>query len=151
LIAGPARKLGARLRALDPALLGQGIRYAIAGVVVACVYILTTLFLANVAGIHFQIALVIGYFTAVTTHFFAHRLFVWSHEADFALSAKGQASRYVPMTIAQYGFTALSTSVLPSALGVSTDLVYLVTVACVTVVTFLLLRTRVFHAEQRPT
>ena len=148
-MAGRTARLVARVRTLDRALLGQGVRYAVAGAGVACVYILTTLFLANVAGMHFQIALAIGFVTAVTTHFFAHRLFVWGHETDFALSATSQASRYVPLTIAQYAFTALTTSVLPSALGVSTDLVYLATVVCVTLVTFVLLRTRVFHAEQR--
>jgi putative flippase GtrA len=149
-MAGSARRLVARIRTLDRVLVGQGIRYAVTGAGVACVYILTTLFLANVVGIHFQVALALGFFTAVTTHFFAHRFFVWGHD-DFALSATRQASRYVPMTIAQYAFTALTTSVLPSALGVPTDLVYLVTVVCVTVVTFVLLRTRVFHAEEHPT
>lgn len=142
---GP-RRLAQRVRTLDRALVGQGLRYAITGAGVACVYVLTTLFLSNVVGLHFQLALAIGFFTAVTTHFFAHRLFVWGHGTDFALSATGQASRYVPITIAQYAFTALVTSTLPSALGLPTDAVYLVTVVCVTVVTFVLLRTRVFHS-----
>ena len=140
------RALAQRVRSLDRALLGQGIRFAITGAGVAAVYVVTTLFLANVVGLHFQVALAIGYFVAVTTHFFAHRLFVWGHGPDYALSATGQATRYVPISLAQYAITALATSVLPSALGLPTDLVYLVTVVCVAAATFVVLRTRVFHA-----
>ncbi len=138
------------MRSLDRAVLGQGVRYAITGVAVAGVYILTTLLLANVVGLHFQLALVIGFFTALTTHFAAHRLFVWGHET-FALSVSRQAGRYVPIAIAQYAVTALSTSLLPTALGLATDVVYLVTVACVTLLTFVLLRTRVFHPGEPST
>jgi putative flippase GtrA len=138
-----------QVRSLDRTLLGQGIRYAIAGAFVAVVYILTTLCLSNVVGLHFQLALAIGFLTAVTTHFFAQRYFVWRLGSDYALSAARQATLYVPITIGQYAFTALTTSVLPSALGVPTDAVYLVTAACVTLATFVLLRTRVFHAGER--
>jgi putative flippase GtrA len=145
------RALVQRVRSLDRKLVWQGVRYAITGAGVAGVYVGTTLVLSHVVGIQFQIALAIGFFTAITAHFSAHRLFVWGHESDFALSVPRQIGRYLPLTAAQYGFTALTTSVLPSALGVPTDVIYLATVVCVTLVTFVLLRTRVFHAEDAAT
>lgn len=134
--------------AVGTGLLGQGLRYAITGLGVACVYVLTTLFLADVAGLPFQLALAIGMVVAVTTHFFAQRLFVWSGDREFALPAHRQAGRYLALTLVQYGVTAASTALLPSLLGLSTNLVYLATVACLTGLTFVLLRTRVFHPEQ---
>jgi putative flippase GtrA len=139
------------MRSPESGSLGQGIRYAIAGTGVAAVYMLTTLFLANVAGLPFQVALVIGYGVAVTTHFFAQRHFVWAHAQTFALPVGRQARRYLTITLAQYGVTALSTAVLPSALGLPTNLVYVATVVCVTGIAFVLLRSRVFHPEKHPT
>jgi len=145
------KELVLHMRSPESGSLGQGIRYAIAGTGVAAVYMLTTLFLANVAGLPFQVALVIGYGVAVTTHFFTQRHFVWAHAQTFALPVGRQARRYLTITLAQYGVTALSTAVLPSALGLPTNLVYVATVVCVTGVAFLLLRSRVFHPEKHPT
>ena len=145
------KELVLHMRSPESGSLGQGVRYAIAGSGVAAVYVLTTLFLANVAGLHFQAALVIGYGVAVTTHFFAQRHFVWADGQAFALPVGRQARRYLTVTLTQYAVTALSTSLLPSALSLPTNLVYVATVVCVTGVAFLLLRSRVFHPEQRAT
>ncbi|MGI8728811.1 MAG: GtrA family protein [Solirubrobacteraceae bacterium] len=134
------------LRATRSALLGQGVRYAIVGAGVAGVYVCTTLLLHHVAGLEFQLALAIGFAVAVTTHFAAQRLFVWRHEPPFALPIAHQAGRYLAITAVQYGLTALSTSLLPRLLGVPTSIVYLATAACLTLTTFVLLRTAVFHA-----
>ena len=142
------KRLALHLRSAESGWLRHGVRYAIAGTGVAGVYVITTLFLADVAGLPFQIALAVGLVVAVTTHFLAQRLFVWSHEQAFALPARRQASRYLAITLVQYGLTALATSVLPSALGLPTNVVYLAAVACLTVLTFVLLRTQVFHPEK---
>jgi putative flippase GtrA len=128
------------------ALLGQGSRFAIAGATVAVVYILTTLFLHHVAGLGFQLALVLGLLIGTTTHFLLQRNFVWRHEDPFALSLRHQVGRYVVIASIQYGLTTLSTRLLPPALGVQTDIVYVATVVCLAAMTFLLLRARVFHA-----
>lgn len=137
------------VRAAESGVLGQGVRYAIAGAGVMVVYIATTLGLAA-AGVPFQVALVVGFGVAVTTHFVAQRRFVWRHGPPFALAARRQAGLYLAITAVQYGLTALSTSILPGALGVATNVVYLATAACITVATFVVLRTRVFHAETAP-
>jgi putative flippase GtrA len=126
------------------------VRYVIVGAGVAVVYVATTLVGTHVVGLAFQVALAIGFTVAITTHFLAQRFFVWRHEPPFALSASHQAARYLLITAVQYGLTALSTSILPDALGVPTTIVYLATAACLTLTTFVLLRTRVFHAEPAP-
>jgi putative flippase GtrA len=132
-------------------LLGQGARYAVAGGAVALVYVLTTLALHHAGGLHFQLALALGLVVAVTTHFVAQRAFVWRHERDYALTVGGQAGRYLAVTLVQYALTTLSTAVLPQVLGLATDVVYVATVACLTALTFVLLRTRVFHPAGSPT
>ena len=117
----------------------------------AGVYVAATLLLADVVGLAFQLALAIGLVIAVTTHFVAQRLFVWSRADEFALPVRRQAGRYIAITLSQYGLTALSTAVLPAALGVPTNVVYVATVVCLTGLTFLLLRAHVFHSEQGAT
>ena len=83
---------------------------------------------------------------ALATHFTLQRLFVWMHHEDFALSVERQAGRYLAIALTQYVLTAPSTATLPSALGVSTDVVYLVTTVVLSASNFLLFRSRVFHA-----
>ena len=63
----------------------------------------------------------------------------------FALSAREQAGRYVAIGFAQYAATAALTALLPSVLGVSEQVAYVATVVVISALTFLLLRTRVFH------
>jgi hypothetical protein len=54
------------------------------------------------------------------------------------------------MAASQYGVTAVSTAVLPSVLGLSEEVVYLMTMVFVTTVGFLLMRFVIFHAETAP-
>jgi putative flippase GtrA len=135
-----------RLLTPEGGLLGQGMRYAMSGVVVALVYLLTTTFLALVLGIPFQVALPIGFCLGLTVHFTLQRIFVWVNHDEFALSLRHQAGRYLVFAGAQYGITAASTSLLPGALGLSTEVVYLATVAVVTTTNFVVFRRVVFHA-----
>jgi putative flippase GtrA len=131
-------------------LFGRVVRFAIAGGTVAGVYLLVTLLLAKVAGLPFQAALAIGFATALSTHFTLQRLFVWVHQEEFALPLRAQAGRYLAISLAQYGITAAATGLLPDALDVSTEIVYIATTGLVTVVSFTLFRTRVFHPERAP-
>jgi putative flippase GtrA len=135
-----------RLRSPELGLLGQVFRFAIAGGIVGCVYIVATLLFSHVAGLPFQLALALGFLIALATHFSLQRLFVWVHDEEFALSTRHQARRYLAVALTQYGLTALVTSTVPDALGVSTDLVYLATTACTTLASFVIFRARVFHA-----
>jgi putative flippase GtrA len=143
------RLVPGRLRTLltpEAGLLGQGMRYAMAGSVVAFVYIFSTTFLAVVVGLPFEVALPIGFSLQLAVHFTLQRLFVWVHHEEFALPFQHQALRYLAVAGAQFGTTALSTSLLPRALGLSTEVVYLITVVVLTSANFLLFRNVVFHA-----
>ncbi len=134
------------LRAPGPGILGQGVRFAMSGGAVALVYLTTTTVLADVVGVPFQVALAIGFCAGLAVHFTFQRLFVWGHRETFALPLHHQASRYLVVAAAQYCVTAASTSLLPSALGVSTESVYLVTVGVLTCTNFMVFRSFVFHA-----
>jgi putative flippase GtrA len=127
---------------------GQGVRFVVAGSVVALVYTGTTLILSGVVGVPFQVALLIGYCTALLLHFTLQRVFVWTHHEEFALPVHHQAARYLLVAAAQYGVTALSTAVLPSLLGLPTEVVYLATFAIIVSGNFLVFRHGIFHPQE---
>jgi putative flippase GtrA len=138
------------LRSPSSGLLGQGVRYGLAGATVALVYLSTTTILAEVVRIPFQIALAIGSCVALVVHFTLQRLFVWIHHDEFALPLHHQAGRYLTVAGTQYGLTIASTSLLPAALGVSAEIVYLVTVVVLASTNFLVFRHGIFQADQTP-
>lgn len=143
-----------RLRKLlSPAsgLPGQGTRYAVAGAVVAVVYLASTTLLAVVVGLPFRVALAIGFTLQLTVHFTLQRTFVWVHDEAFALPFRHQMGRYLTVAGAQLGVTAASTWLLPPVLGLSTEVVYLITVALMTIANFLLFRNVVFHPDRAVT
>jgi putative flippase GtrA len=134
-------------RSADSGILGQGVRYALAGGLVTIIYVLSTILLANVVGLPFQLALPIGYCLGLVTHFTLQRHFVWIHDQQFALPLHHQAGRYLLVAGVQYGVTAASTGLLPSFLDLPTVVVYLGTVAAVISTNFLIFRHRIFHGE----
>lgn len=144
---GHARLLARKLRDPDSGLLGQGVRYAISGCIVATVYLGVTTLLADVVGLRFQIALAIGFCCGISVHFTLQRFFVWVHQEEFALPFRHQAGRYLLLSGAQYGLTAASTALLPGALGLPTELVYVATVAILVCTNFIVFRHGVFHAR----
>jgi putative flippase GtrA len=137
-------------RLLTPAsgLLGQGTRYALAGAFVGVVYLSTTTVLAVVLGLPFSEALPIGFALQLVVHFTLQRVFVWVHDENFALPFRHQARRYLTVAGGQLGVTVTTTSLLPPVLGLSTEVVYLISVTLQTAVNFLLFRNLVFHPEQ---
>jgi putative flippase GtrA len=135
------------LREPDPGILRQGLRFAVAGGIVAVVYLTTTTVLAEVFGLPFQAALAIGFCAGLLVHFTLQRLFVWTHHQEFALPLHYQVGRYLIVAAAQYGVTVAATALLPSALGVSAESVYLVTVAVVVSTNFVVFRYGIFHAK----
>jgi putative flippase GtrA len=132
----------------NPSVLGQGVRFALAGGTVAAVYIGTTTILAEITGLPFQAALAVGFCVAMIVHFTLQRTFVWIQDEEFALPMHRQAARYLVLAGAQYGATAASTAVLPRALDVSPEIVYLATVAVVLCINFLVFRHGIFHPEE---
>lgn len=133
------------IRSPEWGLVGQGVRFVISGCLVAATYITVTTLLHFVFGVAFQVALAIGFATGVALHFTLQRLFVWRHHEQFALPVHHQVARYLVVSASQYGITALSTSRLPSVLGVPVEVVYVLTMLTVTSVNFLIFRGRVFH------
>ena len=106
-----------------------------------------TVVLAKGFGLPFEAAFGIGYALALITHFTLQRFFVWSHHEEFALPIHHQLGRYLPVALSNYGLVALAIAVLPRALGTSSLVAYLAATAFMTVVSFLIFRSRVFHAE----
>jgi putative flippase GtrA len=147
--AQPSRRstLVRKLRDPSTGVLGQGVRFLITGCLVSVVYLGLTLLLADVVGLHFQLALLIGFGCGLLLHFTMQRFFVWAQEAEFALPFHHQAVRYLILAGVQYGLTAASTSLLPAALGLPTDLVYVATVGLLVSANFLVFRHGVFHAK----
>jgi putative flippase GtrA len=126
-------------------LLGQGARFVIAGVTVSIVYLSLTSFLALVLGLPFQAALAIGFCLALGLHFTLQRAFVWADRAAFALRARYQVRRYLLASGAQYAMTAACTSLLPAALGLPAEAVYLLAVPLLAATNFFVFRHVVFH------
>ncbi|MGA2320235.1 MAG: GtrA family protein [Solirubrobacteraceae bacterium] len=135
------------LRSPHSGLLGQLVRFGLAGGSVALLYITVTTVLSQVLDVPFQLALAIGFTSGLLLHFTLQRVFVWTHHEEFALALRHQVRRYLTMAAAQYGVTAASTAVLPGALGVSNEIAYLMTMVIVTTAGFLLMRFVIFHAE----
>jgi putative flippase GtrA len=135
------------IRAPDADLIGLGMRFAITGVTVALVSLGATITLAQGVGLPFEAAFAIGYSIAIATHFTLQRVFVWTHHTGFALPLRHQIARYLPVALTNYALVALAIAVLPQLLHVASLVVYLGATAIVTVVSFLLFRAHVFHAD----
>lgn len=135
---------GGRLRQ-RPEIAMQGLRFAIAGGTAAVVYLLSTTALSVVVGMPFQVALAIGSCLALVVHFSLQRMFVWAHQRGFALALPRQIRRYLLAAGAQYGVTVASTALLPAALGLPVEVVYIATALVLALANFLVLRYGVFH------
>ncbi len=125
--------------------LAQGMRYALTGLIVSAVYISITTLLALVSHFPFELALAIGWCTAVCVHFTLQRLFVWTHLEGFALPFGHQVGRYMLVAVSQLIVTATASALLPALLGVPAEAAYLATAMLLTLVNFLVFRNRVFH------
>ncbi len=142
-----ARAAIRHLRSPRSGLFGQLVRFGLAGGLVTLVYVTITTVLSQLLGLPFEVALAIGFAAALLLHFNLQRLFVWIHYEGFALPMQHQVGRYLAMAGTQYGCTAAATAVLPGALGVSTEIVYLATMAVVTTTGFLVMRFVIFHGK----
>jgi putative flippase GtrA len=143
--AGPLHLLWL-LRSPQAGLLGAAVRFALNGGLNAIFYVTCTTLLADVAGLPFQLALALSFSAALCLNFLAQRHFVWATAERYALPAHHQAGRYLLLAGAQYGVTALGTLLLPRALGLPTEAVYIALLAVLSLINFLLLRHRIFHA-----
>ena len=134
------------VHATDIGLLGRGLRYVIAGGIVTVIYLTITTVLANIFGVPFQLAIGIGFATALVVHFSLQRFFVWVHIEEFSLPVREQIGRYLLVAATQYGTTAAVTAFLPSALHLSTTIVFFAWTVVVTASNFVIFRHGIFHA-----
>lgn len=125
----------------------QGLRYIAVGCLVAGLYFVITAGLSELAGLPFQLAMLVGYSTALTVHFVLHRSYTFTTEQGYALSASHQAGRYVTFAVAQYLVVAGAVALGTSLFDVSPLLIWLAIVTPLIAVSFLLLRTRMFHSR----
>lgn len=158
--AGAQRSVGPRVRGAgtrvrvqrllkpEAGLLGQGVRFIVGGCTSAAVYLSSTTVLALVIGLPFELALAIGFCLLVAVNFTLHRMFVWVNRDGFALSFHRQFGRYITFVGAQYALTAASIAALPRVLGLSTELVYVLTALALATVSFVTFRRGVFHAKE---
>jgi putative flippase GtrA len=126
-------------------LTAETLRYVIGGSFTTIVYVGMTLTLARVVEAPIQLAIPISYATALLLHFLLQRNFVFQREDGFALERGHQLRRYLTTAATQYSLAALSTAILPGVLGLHEQVVYVVTALTLAAVTFLILRTHVFH------
>jgi putative flippase GtrA len=123
-------------------------RYAVAGAIVAMVYVGGTLLLSGPVGLPIQAAIPIAYVVAVALHFLLQRTFVFRHDGEFALSVREQIVRYLLIAATQYPATAALTALLPALFGMSDQVAYLITVAVISLTFFFVLRWGVFHPHE---
>ncbi|HXA53478.1 MAG TPA: GtrA family protein [Solirubrobacteraceae bacterium] len=141
-----ARETALALLTSESGLLGLCVRFVLAGGVSTIVYLLITTIAAIVVGLPFQAALALGFCASFCLGFMVQRRFVWVRRERYVLPIHRQAGRFLLMACFQYSTTALATALLPPVLGVPTEIVYLAMVALLSVVNFMVLRHRIFHA-----
>jgi putative flippase GtrA len=133
------------LRSLDRELLAQGGRFVLAGGFITVLYLAVVTVMRTVLDAPWAVAIAVGYVIAPSTHFVLHRRLVFRNERGFELSVAQQLPRFVAVVACQYAFTAAAMAVLPSVLGLPSLLVFFGVAAAVTAVSFVVLRTRLFH------
>ena len=129
---------------VDRALLAQGGRFATVGALITVLYLVVTA-AVRFTGAAWWVAIAVGYVVATSTHFILHRTVVFRREEGFQLPLSQQLPRFVAVVCCQYAVTTLAMTFLPGLLGLPEILVFLAVAACVTVASFVLLRTRLFH------
>ncbi|MCW2986677.1 MAG: GtrA family protein, partial [Conexibacter sp.] len=96
-------------------------------------------------GLPVQAAVALAYLITVTTHFTLQRLFVFAGQGEFALPLSAQLRRYAAVALVQYPATAGLVAGFV-ALGAA-DIVAVVCAAILVMpITFVVLRTHLFHA-----
>jgi putative flippase GtrA len=118
-------------------------RFVVAGGVVACVNLGSDAVLIA-AGLPVQLTVAIAYLLAITTHFTLQRVFVFAGRGAYALTIGGQVRRYIAMAAVQYPVTA-ALAALFVLVGLSDLLSTMAAAVLMSPVTYVLLRTRMFH------
>jgi putative flippase GtrA len=132
---------------LSHPLAGPGLRYVVAGAIVALVYLGVPVLLNVVIGLPVEAAIPIAYVLAISLHFTLQRTFVFHHVEEFALSTRGQIKRYCMIAAVQYPTTAVATAILPGVLHLPQRDTYVLVTLTTSVISFTVLRTLIFHGD----
>ena len=124
----------------------QPVRFVVSGGLTAVTYLGGTLLLSTAVGLPIQAAILIAYAVSLGLHFTLQRYVVFRDHDEFELALHQQLGRYLGVASLQYAFTAAATAVLPTALGVTPQVVYVCAAISAAVFTFVVLRAHVFHA-----
>ena len=125
----------------------RGIRFILAGGIVAIVSLTTTITLADGVGLPFQLALVLAIIVAVTLHFTLQRFLVWRTHEAFVHAFHQQLWRFLAVVGTQYVITAAITATVPALLGVPVTAVYFGTLVAVAASNFFVFR-RIFRSDR---
>ncbi len=117
----------------------EGVRFVAVGAFITVLYVSVTTVMRTVFDAPWWLAIAVGYVIATSTHFVLHRTVTFAKD-EFQLTTSQQAVRFIAVVAVQYAFTATAMSILPSTL-----ITFFCVAAVVTVVSFLVLRTRLFH------
>lgn len=131
---------------IDPETRRQAVRFVLVGATVAGIYTALLTVLYKVVGLPFQAALALAYFTAVGAHFTMHRTFTFLTERGYAMRTRDQLARYLALVLLQYALTAAALAVLPDLLDAPRLAVWFCTVSVFALVSFIVLKTKTFHA-----
>jgi putative flippase GtrA len=133
------------LPSLSRETLAQGGRFVAVGAFITVLYVSVTTVMRTVLDAPWALAIAVGYVVATSTHFVLHRRVVFASERGFQLSLAQQLPRFVAVVVCQYAVTATAMAVVPGLLGLPSLLVFFGVAAVVTVASFAILRTRLFH------
>lgn len=123
----------------------QLLRFGLTGALVFGIYTGGTLLLSGPLGLPIVLAIGLALLVAIAVNFTMQRHFVFLDRATFALPPRTQLARYTLVTACNYALTSLIVVTVPDALGVSQQLVFVITALVFSLVGFLVVRGWIFH------
>jgi len=123
-------------------------RFGLTGAFVFGIYTGGTLLLSGPLGLPIVLAIGIALCLALAVNFTMQRHFVFLDHETFALTAGTQLRRYIFATACNYALTSLIVTTVPQALGVSQQLVFVVTALVLSLVGFSVVRWWIFHVPR---
>jgi putative flippase GtrA len=120
-------------------------RFGLTGALVFAVYTGGTLLLSGPLGVPIVLAIGIASVLALVLNFTMQRHFVFLDHDTFALGVRAQFGRYVLAVGINYLITSVIVSTVPQALGVSQQLVFVITAMVMSLVSFTVVRGWIFH------
>jgi putative flippase GtrA len=117
----------------------EGVRFVAVGAFITVLYLSVTTVMRGVLDAPWWLAIAVGYVIATSTHFVLHRKVTFAKD-EFQLTTSQQAVRFIAVVVLQYAFTATAMAILPSSL-----ITFFCVAAVVTVASFLITRTLLFH------